>query len=137
VLYQAGTSGRGRRFAVRHAECIFLNAPTKANATAAARDIRALARAEERDPYDILMFLGASVIVAPTRAEALDRLAEYQRHIDAKGKLTLLSGWTGIDFSQLDSDESVRYVKSNAIQSMVENITTQIDRPVRVATSSA
>jgi FMN-dependent oxidoreductase (nitrilotriacetate monooxygenase family) len=132
VLYQAGTSGRGRRFAARRVECIFLNGPTKANVSAAVRDIRALARAEGRDPYDIQMFLGATVIVAPTRAKALDRLAEYQQYIDAKGQLTLLSGWTGIDFSQFDPGESVRYVKSNPIQSMVENMTAHIDRPVRV-----
>jgi len=132
VLYQAGTSGRGRRFAARHAECVFLNGPTKSNVAAAVSDIRTLAQEAGRDPHDILMFLGATVIIAPTRAEALDRLAEYQQYVDAKGQLTLISGWTGIDFAQLDPDEAVRYVKSNAIQSMVENLTTHVDGPVRV-----
>ncbi|MCA6121282.1 LLM class flavin-dependent oxidoreductase [Bradyrhizobium sp. WSM 1704] len=132
LLYQAGTSKRGRAFAARHAEAIFLNGQTKPILARAVSDIRAAAKEFGRDPYDIRLFAGATVIVAPTRAEADDLLAEYAEYVDQTGQLALLSGWTGIDFSTYRPDQAVQYVESNAIQSMVENFTLRSDRPVKV-----
>ncbi|MGY3691580.1 FMN-dependent oxidoreductase (nitrilotriacetate monooxygenase family) [Bradyrhizobium sp. USDA 3240] len=132
LLYQAGTSKRGRAFAARHAEAIFLNGQTRPILASAVRDIRSAAKEFGRDPYDIRLFAGATVIVAPTRAEAEDLLADYAAHVDQTGQLALLSGWTGIDFSTYRPDQAVQYVESNAIQSMVENFTLRSDRPVKV-----
>ena len=132
LLYQAGTSKRGRAFAARHAEAIFLNGQTKPILARAAREIRTAAKEFGRDPYDIKLFAGATVIVAPTRAEAEDILEDYARYVDQAGQLALLSGWTGIDFSTYQPDQAVQYVESNAIQSMVENFTLRSDRPVRI-----
>ena len=129
LLYQAGTSKRGRAFAARHAEAIFLNGQTKPILARAAREIRTAAKEFGRDPYDIKLFAGATVIVAPTRAEAEDILEDYASHVDQEGQLALLSGWTGIDFSTYQPDQAVQYVESNAIQSMVENFTLRSDRP--------
>jgi alkanesulfonate monooxygenase SsuD/methylene tetrahydromethanopterin reductase-like flavin-dependent oxidoreductase (luciferase family) len=72
------------------------------------------------------------VIVAPTRAEANDLHAEYSRYVDQQGQLALLSGWTGIDFSTYSPDQALQYVESNAIQSMVENLTLRSETPLRV-----
>ena len=58
MLYQAGASSRGRLFAARHAESIFLNGQTKAIAGKAVRATRQAAKEAGRDPYDIRMFLG-------------------------------------------------------------------------------
>ncbi|WP_375788728.1 LLM class flavin-dependent oxidoreductase [Bradyrhizobium sp. Pha-3] len=132
LLYQAGTSKRGRAFAARHAEAIFLNGQTRPILARAVRDIRSAAKEFGRDPYDIRLFAGATVIVAPTRAEAKDLLADYAAHVDQTGQLALLSGWTGIDFSTYRPDQAVQYVESNAIQSMVENFTLRSERPVKV-----
>ncbi|GJD48329.1 Dimethyl-sulfide monooxygenase [Methylobacterium crusticola] len=129
VLYQAGTSSRGRLFAGRHAECVFLNGHTPAVAARSVRALREAARASGRDPYDVLMFLGATVIAAPTRAEALDLRDEYARYLDAEGQLALVSGWTGIDLSGLAPDEALAYVRTNAMQSLVENLTIPGERP--------
>ncbi len=132
LLYQAGTSRRGRLFAARHAEAIFLNGPTKPLLAQSVRDIRNAARDCGRDAYDIRLFAGATVIVAPTRAEARDIHEDYRRHVDQAGQLALLSGWTGIDFSTYRPDQAVQYVESNAIQSMVENFTVRREQPVRI-----
>jgi FMN-dependent oxidoreductase (nitrilotriacetate monooxygenase family) len=132
LLYQAGTSRRGRAFAARHAEAIFLNGQTKPILARAVREIRDAAKEVGRDPYDIRLFAGATVIVAPTRAEANDILEDYARHVDIAGQLALLSGWTGIDFSTYRPDQPIEYVESNAIQSMVENLTLRSDRPVKI-----
>jgi long-chain alkane monooxygenase len=132
LLYQAGTSRRGRAFAARHAEAIFLNGQTKPILANTVREIRSTAKEFGRDPYDIRLFAGATVIVAPTRAEAHDILEDYARYVDRDGQLALLSGWTGIDFSTYRPDQAVQYVESNAIQSMVENFTLRSDQPVRI-----
>ena len=129
VLYQAGTSSRGKLFAARHAEAVFLNGPTRPIAANAVRGIREAARAAGRDPQDIRMFLGATVIVAPTRAEALSLRDEYARFLDVEGQLALVSGWTGVDLSALGPDEALAYVKTNAMQSLVETLTQAGERP--------
>lgn len=50
VLYQAGASNAGRRFASAHVECVFVAAPTKTILKAYVKDIRARAAAAGRDP---------------------------------------------------------------------------------------
>jgi alkanesulfonate monooxygenase SsuD/methylene tetrahydromethanopterin reductase-like flavin-dependent oxidoreductase (luciferase family) len=70
VLYQAGSSTRGREFAARHAECVFVNGPDKPNTRMVVRDIRIRAAAHGRNPADILVFLGRTVVVGRTRLEA-------------------------------------------------------------------
>lgn len=132
LLYQAGASKRGRAFAAKHAEAIFLNGQTKPILAKAVRDIRTTAKDFGRDPYDMRLFAGLTVIVAPTRAEAKDLHAEYSRYVDQQGQLALLSGWTGIDFSTYSPDQALQYVESNAIQSMVENLTLRSEQPVRI-----
>jgi FMN-dependent oxidoreductase (nitrilotriacetate monooxygenase family) len=132
VLYQAGTSKRGTAFAARHAECVFLNGPTREIAARSVRAIREQASTFGRDPYDIALFLAATVVVADTRAEAEDLLREWRQYLDVAGQLSLLSGWTGIDFSTMALDDAVQFVKSNAIQSTVENMTVNAAKPVRV-----
>ncbi|MDB5616620.1 LLM class flavin-dependent oxidoreductase [Tardiphaga sp.] len=132
LLYQAGASKRGRAFAAKHAEAVFLNGQTKPILAEAVREIRNLAKDFGRTPHDIKLFAGLNVIVATTRAEANDLHAEYSRHVDQSGQLALLSGWTGIDFSTYDPDQALQYVESNAIQSMVENLTLRSEQPVRI-----
>lgn len=132
VLYQAGASQRGKAFAARHAECIFLNGPTKEGVGRTVKAIREEAKRFGRDPYDIAVFLAANVVVAPTRGEAHDLVAEYRRYLDVAGQLALVAGWTGIDFAQMSLDDTVEFVKSNAIQSTVENLTVNAPKPVKV-----
>jgi long-chain alkane monooxygenase len=132
LLYQAGASKRGRAFAARHSVAIFLNGQTKAVLDGAARDIRTAAREFGRDPYDIRLFAGATVIVAPTRAEANELLEDDAAHVDRDGQFALLSGWADIDFSAYNPDDPIQYVESNAIRSMIENFTVRDDRLVRI-----
>lgn len=132
LLYQAGASKRGRTFAARHAEAIFLNGQTKPMLAETVRAIRSATKDFGRSPYDIQLFSGLNVIVAPTGSEAKDLHEEYSRYVDQRGQLALLSGWTGIDFSRFEPDQALQYVESNAIQSMVENLTKRSDTPMRI-----
>jgi len=123
VLYQAGTSARGRTFAGRHAEAVFLNGQTIPIAAKAVSALRDAAVAAGRAPRDILAFLGATVIVARTSSEARDLKEEYRRWIDTAGQLALVSGWTGVDLSGLGPDDVLEFQRSNAIRSTLENLT--------------
>lgn len=124
VLYQAGASGRGRQFAGGHAECVFINGPTKASIAAYVKDLRAQARAAGRDPAELKILTLATPIVARTSAEARDKHAEYKRYVSHEGALALMSGWTGVDFSKFALDDVVSYVKTDANQSALEAFTT-------------
>jgi len=129
VLYQAGASERGRAFAAAHAECIFVNGQFRHTVRDIVADIRARARALGRDPYDIKVFVGATVVVAPTGAEAHDKLAEYRAHASSEGLLAHYSASLGVDFSRYGPDEPIRFVKTNAISSNLEAITTRSAEP--------
>jgi alkanesulfonate monooxygenase len=122
-LFQAGTSAKGRDFAARHAEGVFLGGPSRKVIAPRVADIRARARQYGRNPDDILIFLGVCIIVDRTEAAARAKEREYRRYVSTEGALALLSGWSGIDFSKYDLDEPIRYVKNDAVQSMVEGLT--------------
>ena len=123
LLYQAGSSPAGRAFAARHAECVFISGPSKKVIGPRVAAIRKLAAEAGRDPADILIFAMMTVILAPTDLEAEAKLADYRRYTDPEGALTLMSGWTGVDFSRFDPDQVVEHVTSEAGRTAMENIT--------------
>ncbi|MGY5802179.1 LLM class flavin-dependent oxidoreductase [Rhizobium sp. LEGMi12c] len=120
VLYQAGTSGRGKQFAARHAECIFIAAPDKSAARAASRSLREAVVAAGRKPEDIKIFLGITVITDRSATAAREKHAEYLRYANPEAGLAHFSASTGIDFSRYDLDETITYGKSNASQSATQ-----------------
>lgn len=123
VLYQAGTSPRGRQFAAQHAECVFMSGPSAKVIAPRVTAIRELAAAAGRDPKEILMFSMFTVVLGRTEAEAKAKYEDYRRHINPEGALTLMSGWTGVDFSQMALDQQVRHVTNDAGRSAMDNIT--------------
>jgi len=124
VLYQAGASGRGRRFAARHAECVFINGPSPQVIAPIVADLRRLTAEAGRDPADLVIFSMATVITARTGAAARAKLEEYRAHASEIGALVLMSGWTGVDFSRLGLDDVVRYDRGDAQTSALEAFTT-------------
>jgi len=114
VLYQAGASERGRMFAGRHAECVFVNGTTPSAVAGLVADLRARAA-----PRPIRVFVGATVIVGATEQQARDLLADYASHASAEGALAHASASLGIDFARYGMDEPVAAGPTNAIQSNV------------------
>ena len=129
VLYQAGSSTRGREFAARHAECVFVYGSDKSITRSIVADIRGRAEANGRNPGDIVVFLGRSVVVGRTRREAEDKHREYQNYASTDGALAHFSSSTGIDLSRYEMDEPIRYVKNDANNSALEAITTLSTEP--------
>jgi FMN-dependent oxidoreductase (nitrilotriacetate monooxygenase family) len=120
VLYQAGASDRGRKFAAETAECVFVAAPTKAILKKYVADIRTRAAAKGRNPRKILIYNLLTVIVAESDTAARAKLDEYQEYVSYDGSLTFMSGWTGIDFGQYAPTDLVQKVETNAIVSVVD-----------------
>ena len=123
LLFQAGASNRGLAFAARHAECVFVSAQTREATRVLVERIRQAAVDAGRRPDDIKVFMGINVIVAPTAAEARDKLAEYRRFASAEAGLAHFASTTGIDFSRYALDEPIRYEKTNAIESATKALT--------------
>jgi len=120
VLYQAGTSERGLRFAGRHAECVFINAQNHEAARQQVAQIRAHAKEAGRDPASVKIVMGLNVVVAPTEAEARDKYLEYRRYANPEAGLAHFSSSVGVDFSRFDLDEPIQIGNSNGIQSVAK-----------------
>ena len=123
VLYQAGSSGKGQAFAGRHAECVFVSSPSKPNLAPTVRKMRQATADQGRAPSDVLIFAMMTVVVAPTDKEAAEKYEEYRRYASYEGALTLLSGFTGVDFSSCDPDEPVKHIRNDSIHAAMDRFT--------------
>ena len=123
VLYQAGSSGRGKLFAATHAECVFVNGQAKSAVRRIVDDIRAGAVALGRAPDDVRVFVGCSVVVAQTEALAQAKFADYRRHVSTEGALVHSSASTGLDLAAYGEDDPIEMVQTQAMQSNLETLT--------------
>jgi FMN-dependent oxidoreductase (nitrilotriacetate monooxygenase family) len=129
VLYQAGASDRGRGFAAQHAECVFLNGGPKPHVAKLVADLRARAA-----PRPIRVFVGATLIIGRTRAEAEAKLADYRQHASIEGALAHASASLGIDLARFDLDEELPEAgQSQAIRSNVEALRAAAPRATKRA----
>jgi FMN-dependent oxidoreductase (nitrilotriacetate monooxygenase family) len=129
VLYQAGASDRGRGFAAQHAECVFLNGGPKPHVAKLVADLRARAA-----PRPIRVFVGATLIIGRTRAEAEAKLAEYRQYASIEGALVHASASLGIDLARFDLDEELPEAgQSQAIRSNVEALRAAAPRATKRA----
>ncbi|RII41940.1 LLM class flavin-dependent oxidoreductase [Galactobacter valiniphilus] len=85
VLYQAGSSEAGLRFAAKHAEATFIIAPSPEIARQQIEKTRALAVEFGREPGDIKFFQGLSFVVAETEEEARAKAEEYFEYVSSDG----------------------------------------------------
>ena len=122
VLFQAGSSQRGLRFAGRHAECVFISGQDKPGTRAQVDKVRSAAAAAGRDPQQVKIFMGLTVIVAPTEALAQAKYAEYAEHSSAEAGVAHFAASTAIDFARYGLDEPIPHQKSNAIESSTKSL---------------
>ncbi|WP_336009419.1 LLM class flavin-dependent oxidoreductase [Acinetobacter calcoaceticus] len=121
VLYQAGASSRGQKFASQNAECVFIAAPSKIATKKIVQGIRQKLTQEGRDPYSVKIYALLSIVTDETDTKAQAKFKEYQSYGSYDGALTLLSGWSGVDFSQYQPTDKVEYIQTNAIQSLLDS----------------
>ncbi|WP_025731598.1 LLM class flavin-dependent oxidoreductase [Heyndrickxia ginsengihumi] len=123
VLFQAGASARGRKFAAKHAELVFISAPTTTIGKTFVQSFRKELQQTGRDPQEAKILSLFTPIVGRTQEEAEEKFREYQKHASYEGALALLGGWTGVDFSGYSPDDKIKYVQNDAIHSAIETFT--------------
>jgi len=128
VIYQAGSSDRGREFAARNAEAVFVSQPNEQAVREYVADLRERAASHGRDPASLGFFPGIVPVVGETEELAEAKYESYVDSIDVEGVLTLLSGFTDIDLSELDPDQKLEHVETQAMQGVVNAFTTNDDR---------
>lgn len=124
LLFQAGSSTRGRQFAAQHAECVFIVASRQSlrGAASVIGDIRSQAVRRGRHPEDILFFQGVSPVVGGTEAEAKAKEAEYLEQFSTEGALAHLSGSIGVDLSAIDLDRPLETIDSQAMRGSIKGL---------------
>jgi FMN-dependent oxidoreductase (nitrilotriacetate monooxygenase family) len=123
VLYQAGSSTRGRQFAATHAECVFVNGQKTEGVRSIVDDIRSRSASHGRTAGDLKVFVGATIVTGRTEKEAQEKFEDYRRHASSEAALVHASASLGIDFAKYDLDEPIETGKSTAIVSNVEAMT--------------
>ena len=124
VLLQAGSSGRGMKFAGRWAELVFAGYANLEGGKKQYAAFRAAAEAAGRDPDSVKVAPAVGVVVAETAgqaAEKRDYIASLARPIDG---LTLLCEVLNVDFATRDyeapfSDEELAGVSWQSLRDRV------------------
>jgi len=123
VIFQAGTSPRGREFAARNAEVVFLGGARPADIRESVDAIRARAVALGRAPDATRFITAVTVITAAGSAAAHAKYEDLLRYTDEDAALTLFSAWTGVDWSRYPRDHPLEYIETNAGRSALRNFT--------------
>lgn len=95
VIFQAGVSDAGRRFAGKHAEAIFIGGRSIEQVRFFTEDIRRIAREHGRDGADVKFFPGANIIVGRDADEVAAKVRDIQR-------LRSVDGYLAHNRSQID-----------------------------------
>ena len=118
VLIQAGSSGRGMQFAVKHAEIIFGIQPHVAGMRKATASLQQAAQDAgiNRDP---VVLYGLQPILGGTEEEAHRRAAELVERIPLDAILARLSGVLGHDLSRFDPDGPLNEMDTQASRGLM------------------
>ena len=106
-VFQAGSSGRGRRFAATHAECVFLQGTTPEQDAASVADIRRLAEEAGRDGDAIRILVGLTVIIGADEEEAKAKYEEFASFHSAEIAASQFSFYSGVNLLELDPDQPI------------------------------
>ncbi len=124
VIFQAGASPKGRGFAAKHGEAVFINGITPELTRPITDDIRDRAERIGRPRDSVKILTLATVIVAPTDEEARRKHDDYRRYVSTEGALALYGGWSGLDLAGLPLDEPLSYIDTDAARSALSIFTT-------------
>lgn len=105
VFLQAGASDRGKDFAARWADVVFVKHSAPEPAVEYRKDLRERAERFGRNPDDIKVLPGIVPVVAETRSIAEERRALLESRVDPIAGLSTLSYHIGVDLSQFPLDE--------------------------------
>ncbi|MEU9284733.1 NtaA/DmoA family FMN-dependent monooxygenase [Streptomyces sp. NPDC048275] len=105
VVIQAGDSGEGREFAASTADVIFTRHGTLEAGREFYADVKGRLAKYGREPEDLKIMPGVSVVLGDTAAEAQERAAGIRRQqISPQNAILVLEQIWGVDLSSYDPD---------------------------------
>ena len=120
VLFQAGASPAGKDFAARTADVIFSPHGGLEAAAEFRRSIAERAVAAGRDANSVLILPGAEIVLAPTEAEAEEKIRWVRDlQIGPEQAIALLEQYWGRDLSGFDPDGPLPDVPPEVVESGV------------------
>ena len=129
VIIQAGQSERGRRFAARWGELLFVIFPTAEGCKAYRDDLRARASAAGRDPGAVRVAPAVYVVAGETEDEAAEKLAFIDGLARPVDSLALLSEVFNYDFSQHEPAEPL----SDEVMASMTGLRGFLDRVIQLS----
>ncbi|MCX7864972.1 MAG: NtaA/DmoA family FMN-dependent monooxygenase, partial [Novosphingobium sp.] len=118
VLFQAGSSGRGQKFAIEHADVVFAIQPNLASQKKFVAGLNDMARALGRRAPGVS--LGIQTVIGGTEEEARAKLAAIIERMPIDACLARLSGTLGVDFSGMDLDQPLQEMRTEASQGLMK-----------------
>ena len=119
LIFQAGASGRGMRFAATHADACFALQPRTAMASYIASlgdTAKNLGRPRPRAFFGVQPFIGG------TEEEALKRIAELEERVPMGTALNRLGGLLGREFTEDELDRPIEISETQASQGWMNAI---------------
>lgn len=135
VIYQAGTSERGREFAAKHAECVFIGGPTPERVRYYSDTIRELAKKYGRNPEHLKIFTFLSVVVAETTEEAERKFEEYSSYWSADAAKAQFGGASGYDlaeYTEKDHNQDFEFKKTEHGHYKAASLTKDASKQLKV-----
>ena len=129
VIIQAGQSERGRRFAARWGELLFVIFPTAEGCKAYRDDLRSRAAAAGRGPDAVKVAPAVYVVVGETEQAAAEKLAFIDSLARPVDSLALLSEVFNYDFSQPPPGEPL----SDEVMASMTGLRGFLDRVVQLS----
>lgn len=123
VIFQAGASPRGARFAGEHAEAVFVSGPSPSVVRRSVDAVREHAEKAGRDPYSVKVFAMLTAIAGETDEAARATLDSYLALTDPQAALALFGGWTGVDLAGAAPEQKLEYVRTEATRSALAAFT--------------
>jgi FMN-dependent oxidoreductase (nitrilotriacetate monooxygenase family) len=119
LLFQAGSSESGMRFAAHNAEAQFLLAPNPAIAATTIKRTRDLLSQTGRDEDELRFFQGLSFVVGSTEEEVARLDRELDEAIDDEAMIIHLGGAMGVDLSEHSLDYPLEKIETEGIHSVL------------------
>lgn len=120
VLFQAGNSPRGIRFAAENAEAIFISPISKEYTKTAVMQIRDALVKAGRDPHSAKIYVLATIVTDENQKLAEAKYKDLLNYVSEEGSLVLNSGWLGENLGKYNLDDPLTHIASNAIIGKVE-----------------
>ena len=119
VLFQAGSSGRGQRFAIKHADVVFAIQPDLERMKTFMKQVRTAARDNGRGE-DVRVTFAVQPFVAESKVAAEAKRDELLARIPLEAALTRISGTFGVDLDTVDLDLPLQEIKTQSSQGLIK-----------------